>query len=289
MDAPSTIAKTLRILKFGVVIGMTGLLIANMLEHFVGQNAAICDIKDDLNDVKVKVGDLDDKINQLIQNGTNDVLNEIKELFADQNRIIINNIPSLDYIKKLLKDALSQYDADKTGRTDFALESSGGAIVSIRSTENYVRGAPTLTLFGIPLCSGSNSPRTIIQPSTLPGECWAFKGSSGTAVIKLLGRVVVTGVSLEHIPASISPTGELKTAPKEFSIWGLTSEVDNEGAFLGQFIYNISGPSVQYFPVNNCYKSYNYVEFKVISNHGNPEYTCVYRIRVHGKLDGPRL
>lgn len=26
-----------------------------------------------------------------------------------------------------------------------------------------------------------------------------------------------------------------------------------------------------------------YVEFRFISNHGNKDYTCVYRLRVHGR------
>ena len=31
-------------------------------------------------------------------------------------------------------------------------------------------------------------------------------------------------------------------------------------------------------------KSYKIVELKVYSNHGNTDYTCIYRIRVHGIL-----
>ncbi|XP_043499733.1 tetratricopeptide repeat protein 39C-like isoform X2 [Polistes fuscatus] len=88
----------------------------------------------------------------------------------------------------------------------------------------------------------------------LPGECWAFKGSSGTVVIQLLGPVYISGVSLEHISPSISPTGETTTAPKEFSVW------------------------------NKAKKAYEIVEVKIHSNNGNRDYTCVYRIRVHGTL-----
>lgn len=57
------------------------------------------------------------------------------------------------------------------------------------------------------------------QPGVMPGECWAFQGSQGTAVIKLINQIYVTGISLEHIPRSISPSGEISTAPKEFSVW----------------------------------------------------------------------
>lgn len=52
-----------------------------------------------------------------------------------------------------------------------------------------------------------------------PGQCWAFKGSRGQATIKLLTPVRICGVTLEHISKSISPSGEISTAPKDFSIW----------------------------------------------------------------------
>lgn len=52
-----------------------------------------------------------------------------------------------------------------------------------------------------------------------PGHCWAIKGSHGGAVVKLLGKVQINGVSLEHISESVSPTGEISSAPREFTIW----------------------------------------------------------------------
>jgi hypothetical protein len=38
-------------------------------------------------------------------------------------------------------------------------------------------------------------------------------------VIQLIGKVYITGVSLEHIPSVLSPTGETASAPKDFSVW----------------------------------------------------------------------
>lgn len=58
----------------------------------------------------------------------------------------------------------------------------------------------------------------LLQPGMAPGQCWAFKGSRGQAIIKLVSPVRISGVSLEHISKSISPTGEISTAPKDFSI-----------------------------------------------------------------------
>ena len=33
--------------------------------------------------------------------------------------------------------------------------------------------------------------RSILQPGTAPGQCWAFRGSTGAVVIKLLARITV--------------------------------------------------------------------------------------------------
>lgn len=114
--------------------------------------------------------------------------------------------------------------------------SAGGEILSTRDTELYSTGASVLNLFGTPRCQQQNTPRAVIQVTryiisisywpwsihqtgVLPGECWAFKGSNGNVVIRLLGYIHVSGVSLEHISPVISPTGETDTAPRNFSVW----------------------------------------------------------------------
>lgn len=113
-----------------------------------------------------------------------------------------------------IAEALEQYSADRTGKPDFALESAGGAIV--RATEGHKRDSD-VTVMGLRICRFCGA-RAMIQSSVMPGECWAFEGSSGYAVIRLLGRVRVGGVSLEHISRKVSPTSDISSAPKEFSI-----------------------------------------------------------------------
>ena len=44
---------------------------------------------------------------------------------------------SKDDVVNIVHEALTVYDADKTGLFDFALESAGGTIASIRCTETY--------------------------------------------------------------------------------------------------------------------------------------------------------
>merc|ERR1719357_1549749 len=74
-------------------------------------------------------------------------------------------------VLKIVKDALIQYDADKTGMFDYALETAGGSVVSTRCTETFVQKTAMYSIFGIPIWYPSNNPRTIIQPGVQPGEC----------------------------------------------------------------------------------------------------------------------
>lgn len=186
-------------------------------------------------------------------------------------------------IQKIVKEAILLYDADKTGRVDYALESGGGSIVSTRCSETYYAGTARLSIFGLPLWYTSKSPRTAIQPEVQPGECWAFQGSRGYLVIQLSATIKPSGFSMEHIPKSLSPTGNIDSAPKEFSVWGLTLEEKDEGKLLGEYTYDSDGDPLQYFPVQIVSEDYfSVVELKILSNWGNQKYTCLYRFRVHG-------
>lgn len=50
------------------------------------------------------------------------------------------------------------------------------------------------------------------------GECWAFRGTRGKIEIKLAYSVIIDKVTLEHIPKSLSPTGNINSAPKSFNV-----------------------------------------------------------------------
>ncbi|KAK3871908.1 hypothetical protein Pcinc_022972 [Petrolisthes cinctipes] len=185
-------------------------------------------------------------------------------------------------VMEIVKEALMKYDADKTGMVDHALESAGGNIISTRCTESYQVHRAQVSILGIPIYwLSTNNPRTIIQPDRMPGQCWAFKGSQGYIVVQLAGLVKPTGFTLEHIPKSLSPSGEIDSAPREFEVWGLKSEKD-EGIQLGVYEYSRYGEPLQYFGVQVINEEYfPFIELKVNSNHGNLQYTCLYRFRVH--------
>ncbi|XP_066054529.1 SUN domain-containing protein 1 isoform X6 [Chamaea fasciata] len=203
---------------------------------------------------------------------TNAVTNAgISGITEAQAQIIVNN-------------ALKLYSQDKTGMVDFALESGGGSILSTRCSETYETKTALISLFGIPLWYFSQSPRVVIQPDMYPGNCWAFKGSQGYLVVRLSMKIYPTAFTLEHIPKTLSPTGNITSAPRNFSVYGLDDEYQEEGKLLGEYIYDQDGEPLQMFPVMEKNEdAFQIVELRIFSNWGHAEYTCLYRFRVHGK------
>ncbi|CAN7938974.1 unnamed protein product, partial [Ixodes hexagonus] len=193
---------------------------------------------------------------------------------------------------RIVREALRLYDADKTGQADYALESAGGTVVNTRCTETYSVGAIRYELLGFSLWTFVRTARTAIQPQVHPGECWAFRGSQGHLVVQLARRIRPTSFAVEHIPKELAVSGSLDSAPRDFLILGLASEADHVGKLLGSYTYDLDGPPLQRFAVEvmaqfECLQdpdpgSFLFVEMKILSNHGHLEYTCLYRLRVHG-------
>merc|ERR1719210_2332329 len=197
-----------------------------------------------------------------------------------------NGMTEVD-VKDLVNSALMTYGADKTGSFDFALETAGGSVVSTRCTQMYTARLPQFTWLGLPLWlplpgfwGTSTNPRTAIQPGIMPGECWALKGSEGYLVIKLAMPMKPTRFSIEHIPKSLSPSGKIDSAPKDFYVLGLQSERDGNPTELGQYSYDQNGEPLQFFEKNpsnspEIEKTFPYVELRILNNHGNEDYTCL--------------
>ncbi|XP_055663456.1 SUN domain-containing protein 2 [Falco peregrinus] len=189
-----------------------------------------------------------------------------------------------EQVHLIVDQALKRYSEDRVGMVDYALESAGASVINTRCSETYETQTALLSLFGIPLWFHSQSPRVILQPDVNPGNCWAFRGSQGFAVIRLSSIIRPTAVTLEHIPKALSPQGTIPSAPKDFAVYGLKEEGEDEGLLLGQFTYNHDGDPIQTFYLEgNAVGTYQLVELRVLSNWGHPKYTCIYRFRVHGE------
>ncbi|KAM3862851.1 LOW QUALITY PROTEIN: SUN domain-containing protein 1-like [Diretmus argenteus] len=190
---------------------------------------------------------------------------------------------SEEQVQLIVQNALKLYSQDRTRLVDYALESGGGSILSTRCSETYETKTALMSLFGLPLWYFSQSPRVVIQPDVYPGNCWAFKGSQGYLVIRLSLRILPTAFCLEHIPKTMSPTGNITSAPRNFTVFGLDDEYQEEGKLLGNYIYQEDGEPLHTFPVMEENDKAFIIEVRVLTNWGHPEYTCLYRFRVHGE------
>nr|XP_055184749.1 SUN domain-containing protein 2 isoform X2 [Nyctereutes procyonoides] len=187
-------------------------------------------------------------------------------------------------VQRIVNQALKRYSEDRIGMVDYALESGGASVISTRCSETYETKTALLSLFGIPLWYHSQSPRVILQPDVHPGNCWAFQGPQGFAVVRLSARIRPTAVTLEHVPKSLSPNSTISSAPKDFSIFGFDEDLQQEGTLLGQFTYDQDGEPIQTFYFQDTkMATYQVVELRILTNWGHPEYTCIYRFRVHGE------
>ncbi|NXG13803.1 SUN5 protein, partial [Grallaria varia] len=122
-----------------------------------------------------------------------------------------------------------------------------------------------------------------------PGKCWSFKGHRGQVVIRLAARVHLTAITVQHISKDNSPSGTVISAPKDIAVFvslmGTSVDADGEEeSFLGTFTYNVEKEPMQTFPLKTVPlpRAFSYVKLLVKSNWGNPWYTCIYRVQVHG-------
>ncbi|XP_026558108.1 SUN domain-containing protein 3 [Pseudonaja textilis] len=186
-------------------------------------------------------------------------------------------------IEKILKKLEQKLDEDIVQMIDYALQSTGASIVQSRTTRSYHYPGGNYSWKSFIIFPFVKSPDLILQPSYHLGNCWSFPGSEAETVIRLAKEIIPTAVTIQHISKKVSPTDEISSAPKDFAIYGLKEEVEEEGTFLGQFTYDMEGFLIQTFQLKNeSSELTRYIKLKVINNWGHPKYTCIYRLRVHG-------
>ncbi|XP_064589224.1 sperm-associated antigen 4 protein-like [Zonotrichia leucophrys gambelii] len=185
---------------------------------------------------------------------------------------------------------LSQIALDPCVRTNWALKSTGATIDTQRTSQTY-DCKDSLPCRILRFFWAASPPDTILQPKVFPGNCWAFKGHQGQVVIKLPARVYLTAITLQHISKDASPSGTIVSAPKDIAVFGVDTEEDTEEeTLLGMFTFNVEKNPTQTFPLKNMLlpRAFSHVKLLVKSNWGNPWYTCIYRVKVHGKMENQK-
>ncbi|NXL40280.1 SPAG4 protein, partial [Glaucidium brasilianum] len=127
-----------------------------------------------------------------------------------------------------------------------------------------------------------------------PGNCWPLRGHQGQVVIMLPARVHLTAVSVQHIRKEVSPSRTVTSAPRDVAVFsellmlcfgpkGLDADGEEEVLLL-TLTYDVTKEATQTFPLKTAPfpRAFSYVKFLVKSNWGDPKYTCIYRVQVHG-------
>ncbi|XP_059193136.1 sperm-associated antigen 4 protein-like [Centropristis striata] len=170
--------------------------------------------------------------------------------------------------------------------SSFALESQGARVLGHLSSDTYWPKGSGIWDEIFSWWWSSKAQRRVIQEhsSLRPGECWSVSGEKGHLVVSLSHPVSITQVTLGHITKSQSVSGLIASAPREFSIHGMSTH-DGIGTYLGTLVYDHDGPAFQTFSLPNQDGGFfRYVKLQIENNCGNIDYTGVHSFRVHGKL-----
>ena len=118
------------------------------------------------------------------------------------------------------------------------------------------------------------------------GNCWPFPGDVGILGVKITYEILLQNVTIDHVPSELTNDGSRSSAPKEFIIRGLKSRYSN-GIELGCFLFeNTSTFPFQTFAIKDTSRKEKFSLFQIefLSNHGHPNLTCIYRVRLHGSI-----
>ncbi|XP_054843586.1 SUN domain-containing protein 3-like [Eublepharis macularius] len=221
-----------------------------------------------------------DRLRDQIAGINKGVLRSVKEILEE------HNIPGekKEEVLEMINLAIKKMYEDHVQMADWAQKTLGATIDKDRTSKSYEPESMRDCWFRSWLFSSAKPPDTVLEPDVYPGNCWAFQGSEGQVVIKLPEKIHPTAVTIQHISKAISPSGSSTSALKDFGVSGLGDETDEE-TLLGTFMYDIDKETIQTFQLKSQHsKPFLYIKFKVQSNWGNLEFTCIYRLRVHGTM-----
>ncbi|KAJ1342871.1 hypothetical protein BSLG_002530 [Batrachochytrium salamandrivorans] len=222
-------------------------------------------------------------------------------------------------IHRVVASALEDYRADVLAIPDYALRSAGARVVSDLTSSTFSESFKPEFLNRLAKAvdvrkTSGQFPATALSQDISPGNCWAMAGSSGTLGIYLAESIIPTDITIEHSPIQTSIGNRHKSAPRHFELWAvfdvkafasldLSSDVVRRrvlpmrpdtlsnkrpappaGVLLGDFEFDPVKNSMRVYPLHRVLDirvATVVVRFK--SNWGHPNWTCIYRVRIHGR------
>ncbi|ORY94981.1 UNC-like C-terminal-domain-containing protein [Syncephalastrum racemosum] len=195
-------------------------------------------------------------------------------------------------LEPLVQAAIQKLSSDTLAQPDFALATRGSRVIPSLTSKTFVPGADNwmqhILRNAFSMGPPTTSPLIALMPDTNVGNCWPMQGQNGSLGILLSEPAYIHGFTVEHVGKELLT--DRRTAPKEISIHGLSHY--EHGLFsdtykrvlLGKATYNVTSDlNIQTFPLYSQRASrFMGVQVQIESNWGNPDYTCLYRIRIHG-------
>ncbi|XP_064898771.1 SUN domain-containing protein 3-like [Columba livia] len=186
-------------------------------------------------------------------------------------------------VHEIITQALEKLEAIQVPMPDYALKSAGAAVIHSKTSPSFRTGKAKFFLYSLPVMDYMRSPELILEPDNHPGNCWPFPGSQGHVFIKLSMPVIPRAITMDHVAGTAFHGESISGAPKDFAVYGFKEEHEEQGKFLGQFTFLAAlNPSQTFQLKNELPGVVNYIRLQVLSNWGHPDYTCLYRFRVHG-------
>lgn len=188
-------------------------------------------------------------------------------------------------VEKALIDRSNEPLPDGTGMADYALESMGTRVVAAATSDTFVRPATNWLASLLNPYGYGRPPRVALTPDVSLGNCWSFAGTCGNLTITLGSPVIPTHFSLDHAAAVLGVNRS--SAPRRFQVYGATARHEKE-VLLGSYEYRLEGPATQTFAADFILSQpVQIAKLAILSNHGRPDYTCLYRFRVHSVIIPP--
>lgn len=182
---------------------------------------------------------------------------------------------------------------------DYALRDGGGEVVGHSQLAAETPGGPRggaragwLTAAWTSLRGDSERPHPrasewlLSSGAQAPGACLPLDGASGWVDVRLRAPIMPTSFTLEHVQNNIAY--DIRSAPRAFSVLGWdardgTGVAERNLTELGTGEFDVGSTPAQIFALTGG-AAVTHVRLLVASNHGLENYTCVYRLRVHGTL-----
>lgn len=224
------------------------------------------------------------------------------KLLTDETRTVTwINIRKLNNDLRRLETRIAQVQVtflgcgDRKGNMEplarnFAALENGGYVIHPLTSKTL----PTIKSWQISWQSWSlavpaSNPDVVLMDIDALGSCFPFPGSTGELGIGLRRPIKVDALTIEHNGVNIAQD-LIDSAPQAFELWGITGELiqDYQYELLHKGSYNVSSPSLtQTFDVQKPRQLrtiHDKLLLKILTNHGNPKFSCLYRVKIHGEV-----